>query len=36
LHVADVQSLETGDLIYLSAGPEEIEVLRHRLDFQQE
>ena len=36
LHVADMQSLETGDLIYLSADPEEIEVLRHRLDFQQE
>jgi len=30
------QSLETKDLIYLSADPEEIEALRHRLVFQKE
>jgi len=36
LPVSDAQSLETGDLIYLSANPEEIEALRQRLVFQKE
>ncbi len=36
LPVSYAQSLETGDLIYLSADPEEIEVLRHRLASQKE
>jgi trk system potassium uptake protein TrkA len=30
------QSLETGDLIYLSANPEDVEALRRRLGFQRE
>lgn len=36
LPVSQPQSLETGDLIYLSADPEEIEALRRRLGFRQE
>ena len=36
LPISDTQTLETGDLVYLSADPEEIEALRRRLGFQQE
>ena len=36
LLVSSKQSLETGDVIYLSADPEEIEALRRRLSFQEE
>ena len=36
LPVSHEQTLETGDLIYLSADPEEIEALRNRLSFQKE
>ncbi len=34
--ISDEQSLETGDLIYLSVDPEEIEALRRRLGLQPE
>jgi len=36
LPISVEQTLETGDLIYLSSDPEEIEALRHRLVFQKE
>ena len=36
LLVSSTQSLETGDVIYLSADPEDIEALRRRLSFQEE
>jgi trk system potassium uptake protein TrkA len=36
LPISNAQSLETGDLIYLSADPGEIEALRQRLVFQKE
>lgn len=36
LLVSSTQSLETEDVIYLSADPEEIEALRRRLSFQEE
>jgi trk system potassium uptake protein TrkA len=36
LPISATQSLETGDLIYLSAHPEDIEALRRRLGFQPE
>lgn len=36
LPISDTQSLETGDLIYLSADPEKLEALRRRPGFQQE
>ena len=36
LLVSSKQSLETGDVIYLSADPEDIEALRRRLSFQEE
>ena len=36
LLISDTQILDSGDLIYLSADPAEIEALRHRLGFQQE
>lgn len=36
LQVSSLQSFETGDVIYLSADPEELEALRRRLSFQEE
>jgi trk system potassium uptake protein TrkA len=36
LHISDKQSLETGDLVYLSADQDEIQTLRGRLGIQQE